>query len=126
MKLSLLAFAIATTFPSGEDAYHCPEESRAQQCVEDSVCPILRLPPAFPESCLIGKAVEERIVVRLAVLSSGLVESGTVVESTNPCFDRAALKNLCRYRYPAAETNRVEIETIIFKYEDRPEEERHA
>ena len=127
MKLALLALMVSPSFtPESEMLeYHCPEEARASECVEASNCPVLRVPPVFPQSCGARMADEERVVARLNVLKSGLVESGKIVESTNPCFDGAALRNFCRYRYPAADISRTEVETLVFKLDRRPEEEPH-
>ena len=127
MKLALLALMVAPSFtPKSEILqYRCPEDARAPLCEEASNCPVLRVSPAFPYSCAVDKAGEAKVVARLVVLRNGQVESGKVVESTNPCFNGPTLKNFCRFRYAPAEMDRAEIETMFFKYEDRPEEEPH-
>ncbi|MEL7015260.1 MAG: TonB family protein [Pseudomonadota bacterium] len=65
------------------------------------------VPPKFPSRCASRARPIEKVGVSFTVSSLGTVQSPTVTNSTNPCFNRAALKSVQRWRFnPRLENGR--------------------
>jgi len=61
--------------------------------------PLVRIPPQYPTQCLRGARPVETVLVEFNVTPEGGVVSPEVVNTTNPCFNRAALRAVQRWRY---------------------------
>jgi protein TonB len=61
--------------------------------------PLVRIPPQYPTQCLRAASNLETVVVEFDVTPEGSVVSPRVVDSTNACFNRAALRAVERWRY---------------------------
>jgi len=61
--------------------------------------PLVRIPPQYPTQCMRAASNLEMVVVEFDVTPEGSVVSPRVVESTNACFNRAALRAVERWRY---------------------------
>ena len=61
--------------------------------------PLVRIPPQYPTQCLRGARPVETVLVEFNVTPEGAVVSPEVVNTTNPCFNRAALRAVQRWRY---------------------------
>lgn len=65
--------------------------------VEASV--LERVEPVYPPACEHSAAPAETVDVAFTITPEGQVVSERVISSTNPCFDRAALNALKRWRF---------------------------
>ena len=61
--------------------------------------PKKRVPPRFPGKCERRAAREERVTVRFDVTEKGETDNIIVAETTNSCFDRAAIDSVKRWEY---------------------------
>jgi len=61
--------------------------------------PLVRIPPQYPTQCMRAASNLEMVVVEFDVTPEGSVVSPRVVDSTNACFNRAALRAVERWRY---------------------------
>ncbi|QOC22839.1 energy transducer TonB [Wenzhouxiangella sp. AB-CW3] len=61
--------------------------------------PLVRIPPQYPTQC-IGRAQDvETVMVEFDVTPEGNVVDPRVLDTTNPCFNRAAMRAVQRWRY---------------------------
>lgn len=61
--------------------------------------PLVRIPPQYPDQCQRGAKPREAVTVEFNVTPEGTVVNPQVVDSTNSCFNRAALRAVERWRY---------------------------
>ena len=61
--------------------------------------PLVRIPPQYPTQCLRAASNLETVVVEFDVTPEGAVVNPRVIDSTNACFNRAALRAVERWRY---------------------------
>lgn len=61
--------------------------------------PYHRDPPAYPMQCMNSAEKIELVTVRFDVSPDGVTENIAVIDSTNPCFERAAVKSIEKWRY---------------------------
>ncbi len=61
--------------------------------------PLVRIPPQYPTQCMRAARNLETVVVEFDVTPEGSVINPRVVDSTNPCFNRAAMRAVERWRY---------------------------
>ena len=61
--------------------------------------PLVRIPPQYPSQCQRTARELETVVVEFDVTPEGSVINPRVLESTNTCFNRAALRAVQRWRY---------------------------
>lgn len=61
--------------------------------------PLVRIPPQYPDQCQRGAKPREVVTVEFNVTPEGTVVNPQVVDSTNSCFNRAALRAVERWRY---------------------------
>ncbi len=61
--------------------------------------PIARFPPIYPDNCRSRSDDGELIVVQFSVSEDGSTENIEVLESTNRCFNTAALRAIEQWRY---------------------------
>lgn len=61
--------------------------------------PMVRIPPQYPGRCQSRAAPVERVVVEFDVTPEGAVVNPEVIDSTNSCFHRAALRAVERWKY---------------------------
>ncbi|MEM9233127.1 MAG: energy transducer TonB, partial [Pseudomonadota bacterium] len=60
--------------------------------------PILRVTPLYPASCA-AREVEGQVTVQYDVTNGGVVVNAMVVDSTDGCLDRAALRAIEGWKY---------------------------
>ncbi|MEM8771813.1 MAG: TonB family protein [Pseudomonadota bacterium] len=62
--------------------------------------PLVRIPPQYPERCQ-GRASDggETVAVQFDVTPEGQVTNVSVIDSTNSCFNRAAIRAAERWKY---------------------------
>lgn len=80
--------------------------------------PKKRVPPSYPNRCYSRAYREERVLLRFDVTTEGTTHNAEVVESTNECFDQAAVKSVDGWLYEpktidGVPTDRVGVETMI-------------
>ncbi len=61
--------------------------------------PLVRVPPQYPGQCQRTARALETVVVEFDVSPEGTVINPRVVDSTNSCFNRAAVRAVERWRY---------------------------
>lgn len=61
--------------------------------------PLVRIPPQYPQRCVNRAGDRESVLVEFDVTPEGTVVNTRVVESTNTCFNRAAMRAVERWRY---------------------------
>lgn len=61
--------------------------------------PLVRIPPQFPDRCQSRASDEERVVLQFDVTPDGQTTNIQAVDSTNSCFNRAAIRSVERWKY---------------------------
>lgn len=61
--------------------------------------PLVRIPPQYPVQCMESARDLETVVVEFNVTPEGTVVNVEVLDSTNRCFHRAAMRAVERWRY---------------------------
>lgn len=61
--------------------------------------PLVRIPPQYPSQCQRTARALETVVVEFDVTPEGSVINARVLDSTNACFNRAAMRAVERWRY---------------------------
>lgn len=61
--------------------------------------PLVRIPPQYPDRCQTRAKAAESVTLEFDVNPEGNVVNPRVVNSTNSCFDRAAMRSVERWRY---------------------------
>lgn len=61
--------------------------------------PMVRIPPQYPSRCMSRADSSESVIVQFDVTPEGAVVNPEVIDSTNGCFDRAALRAVERWKY---------------------------
>lgn len=61
--------------------------------------PLVRIPPQYPTQCMRSAGELETVVVEFDVTPEGQVVNPRVLDATNSCFNRAALRAVQRWRY---------------------------
>lgn len=61
--------------------------------------PLVRVPPQYPGQCQRTARALESVVVEFDVTPEGTVINPRVIDSTNSCFNRAAMRAVERWRY---------------------------
>ena len=61
--------------------------------------PLVRIPPQYPSQCQRTARDRETVVVEFDVTPEGSVINARVIETTNACFNRAAMRAVERWRY---------------------------
>lgn len=61
--------------------------------------PLVRIPPQYPQRCMARAAARESVLVEFDVTPEGTVVNTSVIESSNSCFNRAAMRAVERWRY---------------------------
>jgi len=61
--------------------------------------PLVRIPPQYPSQCQRTARGTETVVVEFDVTPEGSVINARVLDSTNTCFNRAAMRAVERWRY---------------------------
>lgn len=61
--------------------------------------PMVRIPPRYPDMCQSRAQGVETVVVEFDVTPEGAVVNGRVLEASNACFHRAALRAVERWKY---------------------------
>lgn len=69
--------------------------------------PLVRIPPQYPTQCLRSASELETVVVEFDVTPEGSVVNPRVLDSTNACFNRAAMRAVQRWRYQPRVTDGV-------------------
>lgn len=61
--------------------------------------PLVRIPPQYPERCMSRADNLETVVVQFDVTPEGQTTNITVIDSTNSCLNRAAIRSVERWKY---------------------------
>ncbi len=61
--------------------------------------PLVRIPPQYPQRCQRAAGPLETVVVEFNVTPEGNVINPTVINTSNACFNRAAMRAVTRWRY---------------------------
>lgn len=61
--------------------------------------PLVRIPPQYPQRCMDRARDTETVVLEFDVTPEGSVVNPEVLDSTNSCFNRAAIRAVQRWRY---------------------------
>jgi len=61
--------------------------------------PLVRIPPQYPQRCMARAENSESVLVEFDVTPEGTVVNPRVLESTNSCFNSAAMRAVERWRY---------------------------
>lgn len=61
--------------------------------------PMVRIPPRYPDMCQSRAKAFESVVVEFDVTPEGAVVNTRVLDATNACFERAALRAVERWKY---------------------------
>jgi protein TonB len=61
--------------------------------------PLVRIPPQYPQRCMARASDSESVLVEFDVTPEGTVVNTRVIESSNSCFNRAAMRAVERWRY---------------------------
>lgn len=61
--------------------------------------PLVRIPPQFPDRCQSRADSEEIVVVQFDVTPDGQTTNIEAVDSSNSCFNRAAIRSVERWKY---------------------------
>ncbi|ULQ47054.1 energy transducer TonB [Flagellatimonas centrodinii] len=61
--------------------------------------PMVRIPPRYPDMCQSRAKSFESVVVEFDVTPEGAVVNARVLDTTNACFERAALRAVERWKY---------------------------
>ncbi|GJL93802.1 MAG: hypothetical protein DHS20C05_02070 [Hyphococcus sp.] len=91
--------------PTSEDAVSAGAlaEEEPQEVIEAVI--LERVEPVFPRSCMSSARADETVQIVFNINAAGRVYGERVGQSTNACFDAAALNAIRRWRF---ETTRVE------------------
>lgn len=73
--------------------------SEAAQLNDTDAAPLLRTPPEYPERCYISASTRDTVQVEFDVSPTGATANARVIETTNVCFDKAALASVETWRY---------------------------
>lgn len=61
--------------------------------------PLVRIPPQYPTQCMTRARELETVTLEFDVTPEGNVVDPEVINTTNPCFNRAAVRAVLRWRY---------------------------
>jgi len=61
--------------------------------------PVKRVPPRYPGKCMVRAASRELVIVEYDVTPNGTTANARVVQSTNPCLEKAALDSVADWIY---------------------------
>lgn len=61
--------------------------------------PLVRIPPQYPQRCMARARDVETVVLEFDVSPEGTVINPKVIDSTNSCLERAAIRAVERWRY---------------------------
>ena len=61
--------------------------------------PLVRIPPQYPERCMSRAGPSETVQVQFDVTPDGQTTNISVVDSTNSCLNRAAMRSVERWKY---------------------------
>lgn len=61
--------------------------------------PLVRIPPQYPQRCMDRARTVETVVLEFDVSPEGSVVNPEVLDSTNSCLNRAAIRAVQRWRY---------------------------
>ena len=91
--------------------------------------PIVRATPYYPEHCIADQNPIETVILETDIDPNGNVTNGKVIESSNSCFDHAAIVAVKRWKYAPELVNgeaiwrrgvRAEITFELAEEESRP------
>lgn len=61
--------------------------------------PVKRVPPRYPEKCMVRAAAREYVLVEYDVMPEGSTSGARIVKSTNACLEKAALDSVAQWQY---------------------------
>lgn len=80
--------------------------------------PLVRIPPQYPERCMGRASAQESVLLQFDVTPDGQTTNIEVVDSTNSCLNRAAMRSVERWKYqPKIVDNQAEwrrgVQTVV-------------
>ncbi|MAW80138.1 MAG: hypothetical protein CMI63_07860 [Parvularcula sp.] len=80
--------------------------------------PLVRIPPQYPERCMSRAGAQESVLLQFDVTPDGQTTNIEVVDSTNSCLNRAAMRSVERWKYqPKIVDNQAEwrrgVQTVV-------------
>lgn len=69
--------------------------------------PLVRIPPQYPERCMSRADETETVVVQFDVTPEGQTTNITVIDTSNSCLNRAAIRSVERWKYQPKITDNV-------------------
>ena len=129
----LFALPVALVVPAGPGFADAPPQDESRRLAGEAVLPApaaqpyndrdapprVRIPPQYPRKCLARAKSKEVVAVEFDVAPEGRVVNASVVDSTNACFNKAALASVSGWEYrPATDENgdprwRRGVQTVI-------------
>ncbi len=61
--------------------------------------PLVRIPPQYPERCMSRAGAQEIVVVEFDVTPEGQTTNPRVIDSSNSCLNRAAIRSVEKWKY---------------------------
>ena len=61
--------------------------------------PVVKLPPAYPESCK-ARGASGVVIVEFDVTAEGNVVNPRIISSADGCFERTVLSTIQKWKYP--------------------------
>ena len=61
--------------------------------------PLVRIPPQYPERCMGRAKLQEAVTVSFDVTPEGQTTNITVIDSSNTCLNRSAIRSVERWKY---------------------------
>ena len=86
--------------------------------------PLVRIPPQYPERCMSRADSLETVVMQFDVTPEGQTTNISVIDTTNSCLNRAAIRSVERWKYQPKITDNVAewrrgVQTVVtFQLED--------
>ena len=94
------------TPPPQSFSYILPQPEPPPKWPDRGAQPLVRIPPEFPEECLAEADQKEVVTIEFDVTSVGATVNIRILNSTNDCFDKAAIRSVERWRYvPATDSD---------------------
>lgn len=75
------------------------EIAKQTQALDFDARPLLRKPPRYPESCMRRADSSESVTVQFDVTAEGITQNIEVIDSTNDCFNKTAMRAVEEWIY---------------------------
>ena len=101
MKTLTLLSALLLAGFAGANSGAFAETLEAENLYRKAPDPINGEPPQFPMECIVDATaqVDEYVELLFTINEMGTVQDPSVLRSSNPCYERAALRALLKWKY---------------------------